>query len=82
MKNKVNQQTIIDMFVEQMNELGYELSTELVGQLKDMEKRRMCQFTSNYIKQQCYPSNDNKIGWVLPVEHYYNETFGGNNEQR
>ena len=70
------------MFVEQLNETGIELSEDVVEQLKDMEKRHICRFTTNYIKNQCYPSKDYTgytyiIKSVLPIEQYYNETYGG-----
>jgi hypothetical protein len=74
----MSKQTAVEWLLENMPHLGQYIplgvSIELHAkfqQAKEMEKEQMCQFAFDY--QDEFFNN----GKVLPIEQYYNQTYGG-----
>jgi hypothetical protein len=68
--------TAVEWLVLKLNQEGYApvVTQEEYNQAKEMEKQQMCQFAFDY--QDEFFNN----GKVLPIEQYYNQTYGGDNE--
>jgi hypothetical protein len=72
----MSKQTAVEWLIEHFKEYGFDLSCHRIEIeiAKAMEKQQMCQFAFDY--QDEFFNN----GKVLPIEQYYNETYGGDNE--
>lgn len=73
------QQTAVEYLVEQL--FPKALSAEQyyhIEQAKAMHKKEMVDFANDLIAQ----NDPNYIGFPNLAEQYYNETYGGNNEQQ
>ena len=74
----MSRQTAVEWLQEGLETiLSHEQQMQAIGlfeQAKEMEKQQMCQFAFDY--QDEFFNN----GKVLPIEQYYNQTYGGDNE--
>ena len=83
-----NKQSSVEWYIEKIRDLDYEYAKGLINlgvwskrknalieQAKAMHKEEVTSFTADWSVQ--YKYEDGKS-----INKYYNETFGGNNEQR
>ena len=80
-KKADKQQTVVDRIVNLLNKEGFApvLTEEEIRSFKEMEKERIeTAYNKGTVHGIDYPESK------LPItgEQYYNETFGGNNEQQ
>ena len=86
--SKVTKQTAVEWYIEKLLDLDYEYSAglitlgvwserknSLIEQAKAMNKEQHRQ-TANVVRQEIFDLNYSSF------DEYYNETFGGNNEQQ
>lgn len=75
MKNKTEEQTVLDILLKELNKREFGISIGLVQSLKEMEKERMVDFANKCVNKVF--DTDMKIQYTF-VDELFEETFGGN----